>query len=72
MRIKLNQDLRGFKAGKEITIKDTDGVPIDAFWRNRLRDAVIDNCITVITEKPKTKSKAKAKSIDDSVVSVES
>lgn len=66
MKIKLNQNLRGLKVGKEININDVDGVPTDAFWRARLKDAERDNCITVV--KKKTKSKAKiVESKEDSV-----
>lgn len=63
MKIKLNQDFRGFKAGKTITIKDDDGRPTDPFWRARLMDAPMDNCITVI--KPKMKTAVKTKTSDE-------
>lgn len=59
MKIKLNTKLLGFKSGRELNIRDINGVPIDDFWRARLRDAKRDNCITVITEKVKSKAKSK-------------
>lgn len=52
MKIKLNQDLATPK-GK--ILKDTileiegqDGVPLDRFWRARLKDSEIDNCIEIV------------------------
>ena len=58
--IKLNTDLRGLKAGTTIGIKtDKDGTPLDRYWRNRMKDAPIDNCIEVVKTKVKTKTKGK-------------
>lgn len=45
-KLKLNRDLRGFKAGQVIDVQvDASGVPTDKFWRNRVKDAEIDNCV---------------------------
>lgn len=44
--------LGGLKPGKERDIDVCkDGVPLDRYWRNRLRDAAKDNCIKVVTPK---------------------
>ena len=44
--IKLNTDLRGLKAGTVLGVDvDPDGVPFDRYWRDRFKDASIDNCI---------------------------
>jgi hypothetical protein len=58
IKIKLNADLRGFLKGKELVI-DTDkaGNPLDAFWRGRLKDSAIDNCIEIVENKQVTKVK---------------
>lgn len=49
-------DLNGVRAGKTGKIPcDEHGMPLDKYWRNRLRDAKIDGCIEVL--KPKTKKK---------------
>ena len=39
------------KEGEEITIEDIDELPISQFWRNRLKDSVIDNAIEIIKTK---------------------
>lgn len=45
-KLKLNTDLLEHKSGDIIEIKiDKDGVPLDRFWRNRVRDSKIDNCV---------------------------
>jgi len=49
MKLKLNQPMKGFDAGRTVTVQtDTSGVPLEKFWRRRLRDAKIDNCVEVI------------------------
>lgn len=57
MKIKLNQDLRTpngqLKKDDVIEIADEQGIPVDHFWRNRLKDSAIDNCIEVISTKKK-------------------
>ena len=57
MKIKLNQDLRTpngqLKKDDVIEIADEQGIPNDHFWRNRLKDSAIDNCIEVISTKKK-------------------
>ena len=40
-----------FEEGQIIEIKDNQGVPLDKFWRGRLKDAVKDNCVSIIENK---------------------
>ena len=51
MKIKIN-NVPGYSG--IIDVKDNNGVPIQKFWRNRLKDAEIDNCVEVI--KPRRKA----------------
>lgn len=55
IRLKLNSPMAGFKEGQEVTIQtDRSGVPLEKFWRRRLKDAETDNCIEVVkASKPK-------------------
>lgn len=55
MKLKLNQPMAGYEAGREVTIQtDRNGVPLEKFWRRRIRDAKIDNCVEVVKpSKPK-------------------
>jgi len=49
MKLKLNQPMAGYEAGRTVTVQtDASGVPLEKFWRRRLRDAKIDNCVEVI------------------------
>jgi hypothetical protein len=58
IKIRLNADLRGFLKGKELIIDiDSAGNPTDAFWRGRLKDSAIDNCIEIVENKQITKDK---------------
>lgn len=48
LKIKLNAPLRKHRKGTELEIKvDSDGVPIERYWRDRFKDAPIDNCLEI-------------------------
>lgn len=54
VKIKVNQVIPGYSAGKTVPIKTDDiGIPLDKFWRDRLQDAKTDNCIEIIEVKSK-------------------
>lgn len=58
-KLKLNVGFCGYAAGSIIDIDINDeGVPSDGFWRRRLRDAKIDNCVELVAgeKHPKKKS----------------
>jgi hypothetical protein len=63
MQIKLNQNLKTPQGqllqGTIIQINDENGVPTDLFWRNRLKDSAIDNCIEVVDQVISTQKKGK-------------
>lgn len=58
-KLKINvSGLRGSQVGAVINIPvDSDGVPLNSYWRQRIRDAKTDNCCEFIEEKKKTKKK---------------
>lgn len=53
MRLKIN-NVPGYSGELDI-VTDKNGVPVERFWRNRLREAEIDNCVEVL--KPKSNRK---------------
>jgi len=60
MKVKLNQPMQGYETGREVTIEcDRSGVPLEKFWRRRLKDAKIDNCVEVIKSSKPKKEKVK-------------
>ena len=60
MKLKVN-NVPGFSG--TIDIEDNGGIPVDRFWRNRLKDAEIDNCVEVVNEtKPAKRRSPKSKS----------
>ena len=50
MKLKIN-NVRGYSG--IIDVADNNGIPVERFWRNRLKDAGIDNCVEVV--KPRAK-----------------
>lgn len=53
MKIKLNVGLGGHPVGTIIDVPDTDRTPLEKFWRDRLKDATIDNCCEIVENKPR-------------------
>jgi len=58
MNIKLKVAMNGYPAGRELKLVTDNGVPVDPYWRRRLKDAEIDNSIEIVQNKP-TKEKTK-------------
>lgn len=60
-KIKLNCDLKSYKAGTILTVDFNT----DFYWRRRLRDAEYDNCISIIkTDGTETKFVTKPANTD--------
>jgi len=59
-RIKINLPVHGLRAGDEVRIQtDREGTPLEQKWRNRFKDVSVDNCISVLSDKPPIKKKKK-------------
>lgn len=57
IKLKLNQNLSTPKGKLEkdsiVNIECCNaGIPLNKFWRNRLEDSKIDNCLSVVIDKP--------------------
>lgn len=51
----INTALPGYRVGEQIKIPvDQHGTPRDKYWRKRLRDSKIDNCIEIKEVKKET------------------
>lgn len=54
MRIKILKKIKSnLEVGKIIKIEDKEGIPTNRFWRARLKDSKIDNCIEIVKIKSK-------------------
>lgn len=52
--------MAGYEAGYTVTIQtDSCGVPLKKFWRRRLRDSKIDNCVEVVKASKSNQEKTK-------------
>ncbi len=58
MKVKVNSTalagLLGVKPGDSVDIECKRGVPVSKEWRNRLKDAKIDECVSLVDNKRKT------------------
>lgn len=59
MKLKLNIDILGYRKGQVIDVESVKGKPRDRFWRDRLKDSAIDNCVEVVVESKKVKTTKK-------------
>ena len=55
MKLLINKDFDGYKKGMEITVKAVKKIPLDIYWRRRLKDAEIDGCVEVVKSKRRSK-----------------
>ena len=56
MKIKIIKDIyklkKCYKKGTVIEVKDDgNGIPLDRYWRNRIKDSLIDSCVEVIKKR---------------------
>ncbi|MCK4962081.1 MAG: hypothetical protein KAS19_06330 [Anaerolineales bacterium] len=69
MKIEILKEFSGHphKVGTVVEVAtDSDGVIIDRFWRRRVRDSKIDECVRVATKKSKPKTEPKSEPAEDS------
>ncbi len=64
IKLKLNKNIRtpeGLKNSGLIIELDSDcnGIPLNRFWRDRLKDSAMDNCVELVTEIINKKKKSK-------------
>lgn len=56
-RVKLNVDLLKFKKDQIIVLtENSSGIKLTTYWRNRLRDSKIDNCLEILNETKESKN----------------
>jgi len=53
LKLSINKDFLQYKKGSVITIDAKDGIPISKFWRDRLKDSEIDNCVSIVKKAAK-------------------
>jgi len=55
LTILINKDFGEFKKGSKIQVDANKKIPLDKFWRDRLKDSEIDNCVSIYTPPKKIK-----------------
>ncbi len=59
IEIKINMDFKPYIKGQVIKVRSANGIPLEKYWRNRIRDSEIDNCVSV--KQPVEKKTTKVK-----------
>jgi len=52
IKVKLNVEMLGYKAGSILTLTNQkysgDGIFLDSYFRKRIKDSKLDNCLTIL------------------------
>lgn len=63
MKVTVNNEalaaLLSVKPGDKVEVPCKNGIPTNREWRNRFKDAKIDECITIVQNTPKPKKEPK-------------
>lgn len=62
MKIKINFDFGKYTKDQVVKVQSIDGMPTDKYWRDRIKDSEIDQCVSIVQSK---KSKKTATSTND-------
>lgn len=66
-KLKINRDLGKHKVGEVVKVRCHDsGVPEDVYWRRRLKDSTIDQCVEWDEDVPIKSAKKNSKTGDKS------
>lgn len=50
--LKINQKIGSFSKDSTVVVPvDSEGTPLDRYWRSRLNDSQIDGCVTVLPKR---------------------
>lgn len=50
--LKLNYDMKGHKKDTVLLVKvDKEGVPVDRYWRDRVKESTKDDCVSWVDKK---------------------
>lgn len=56
LKIRVNKKFGSYEAGAIIKVQHNKGIPVDKYWRDRIKDSEFDDCVTVIQPADKKKS----------------
>jgi len=48
LQIRINKNFSPYRSGMVIKVNHKNGIPLDKYWRDRIKDSVIDGCVTII------------------------
>lgn len=51
MKLEIKKPFDNYTVGQIVPVKAVRGLPIDVYWRRRLKDAELDGCVQIIKEK---------------------
>lgn len=57
IEIEILKDFGAHKKGTKIKTTARDGIPMQQFWRDRLKDAEYDNCVKIVQKTTRKPSK---------------
>lgn len=55
LKIRIDKRLGSYLPGTIIKVGHNNGVPLNKYWRDRIKDSEFDGCVTVIQSEAKKK-----------------
>tara|TARA_B100000497_G_C7687141_1_gene416693 strand:- start:180 stop:428 length:249 start_codon:yes stop_codon:yes gene_type:complete len=65
MKLKLNADLASNKSGDIVEVRESFGIPTSKYWRQRIKDSAVDNCVEIIKQKKIVRKKIEKEVLND-------
>ena len=62
IKLKLSVGLKGHKEGHVVILNSKDGLPVDPYWRKRIKDSEVDNCVEIVPKSVPKEIEKKSKS----------
>ena len=65
MEIKINFTFGRYKKGQIVTVPSIGEMPAEKYWRDRIRDSKIDQCVSIVDRKKSSKKTAKSTNVTE-------
>lgn len=67
LKLQLHADLGDFLKGRTIEVEATNGIPVDKYWRDRIKDSKIDGCVSIVKSTKKAIAKKQEMNNDHTI-----
>lgn len=66
LRLRINKTVGVYQPGQEVDVEiDKVGIPLEKFWRDRLKDSKFDDCVSIVKKVKQKESKPELEQAPD-------